>query len=162
MEGWLASELETFTNLEFDESDVFAINTVHIQRSMGLNRTELAILRFACLLNCYKPLDGATDICGSMFTEVDLCDLLSELLLIPFDAVYDALHPSGLLRKSGLVTAGGVPTIGQQLVNWLMIPDPLARQVFRAQDGDDILLDAFYRCGAKVDPDGARFRAHAP
>ena len=100
MEGWLASELDTFTNVEFDETDVFSINTVQIKRSMGLNKTELAILRFACLINCYKPLDGAADICGCTFTEVDLCDLLAELLLMPFDAVYDALHPSGLLRKS--------------------------------------------------------------
>jgi SpoVK/Ycf46/Vps4 family AAA+-type ATPase len=149
MEEWLASELDTFTNLEFDETDVFSVNTMQIKRSMGLNKTELAILRFSCLINCYKPLDGAADICGSMFTEVDLCDLLAELLMMPFDAVYDALHPSGLLRKSGLVSAGVLATIGQQLTHWLAIPDTLARQVFRAQEGEDILLDAFYRQGPR-------------
>ena len=149
MKGWLASQLDTCVNLDFDETDVFAINTGHIKRSMGLNKTELAILRFACLVNCYKPLDGAADICGSIFTEMDLCNLLAELYGMPFDAFYDALHPSGVLRKSGLLRNSGTPIGGQQLVNWLMIPDPLARQVFRAQDGDDILLDAFYRCGPR-------------
>jgi SpoVK/Ycf46/Vps4 family AAA+-type ATPase len=149
MRGWLTAERDACRDLGFDEGDVFAKNTMQISRSMGLNSTELAILRFGCLINCYRPLDAAADICGDMFTEVDLCDLLSELLKRPFQAVYDALHPSGLLRKSGLVRTNGAWMNSRHLSGWLMIPETLARQVFRAQENDDILLDAFYRRGPK-------------
>ena len=149
MRAWLTSERDACNELEFDERDVFAINTTQISRSMGLNSIELAILRLGCLINCFRPLDAAADICGDMFTEVDLCDLLSELLEKPFQAVYDALHPSGLLRKSGLVRPRGVWTNSRSLSGWLMIPETLARQVFRVQENDDILLNAFYRCGPK-------------
>ena len=149
MRAWLTSERDACNELEFDERDVFAINTTQISRSMGLNSIELAILRLGCLINCFRPLDAAADICGDMFTEVDLCDLLSELLEKPFQAVYDALHPSGLLRKSGLVRPRGGWTNSRSLSGWLTIPETLARQVFRVQENDDILLNAFYRCGPK-------------
>ena len=54
--AWLKEEHAKCGKESFDEADVFAINTRRIQKSMGLNKVELAVLRFACLVNCYKPL----------------------------------------------------------------------------------------------------------
>ncbi len=49
------------------------------RKSMGLNKVELAVLRFACLVNCYKPLEAASELGGKCYSEADLCDLLSSL-----------------------------------------------------------------------------------
>jgi len=147
--GWLEAERARCTDGEFDESDVLAINTRNIQRAMGLNETELAILRFACLLNCHTPLDGASDICGSMYTEVGLCDVLAELLGTSFSVVYDAMHPSAVLRKSGLIRPHFHGVSAQRLNAWLPVPDVLLRQVFRDAGDKDILMDTFYQNGPR-------------
>ena len=67
--AWLASELERCGKENFDEGDTFAINTRRIQKSMGLNKVELAVLRFACLVNCYKPLEAASELGGNCLAE---------------------------------------------------------------------------------------------
>lgn len=149
MTQWLAAQLKRCAKSSFNEADVFSINTAQLGRSIGLNETELAILRFACLANCYRPLDQCVEICGNMFSEVDLCDLLSELLCKSFDSVFEAMHPSGLLRKSGLVMASRNSTSVQRITDWLTIPGVLVRQIFRGQEKGDILLDAFYHRGPK-------------
>ena len=59
MREWLAAERDACRDEEIDECDIFAMNTAQVKRLIGLNSTELAILRFACLLNCYRPLDAA-------------------------------------------------------------------------------------------------------
>ena len=82
--AWLESELERCSIEAFDEGDIFAINTRRIQKAMGLNKVELAVLRFACLVNCYKPLEAASELGGNCLAEADLCDLLSSLLEMPF------------------------------------------------------------------------------
>ena len=149
MRAWVSTELERCGNDSFDETDVFVINTQRIRKSMGLNKVELAVLRFACLINCYKPLAMASDLCSDSFTEADVCDLLAELLGMPFSLVYRALQPSGLLRESGIVWPDGGWGGSQYLARWLSIPEMLAREVFRAQDEDDLMLDVFYKAGPK-------------
>ena len=147
--AWLKEEHAKCGKESFDEADVFAINTRRIQKSMGLNKVELAVLRFACLVNCYKPLEAATEFGGNCFAEADLCDLLSELLYVPFSLVYSALQPSGLLRQSGLVQTGDGYNQTQHVTRWLRIPDMVAREIFRAQDEDNLLINAFYQVGPK-------------
>ena len=149
MRSWLKVEQKRCLDRSFDEEDVFAINTRNIKVAMGLNEAELAILRFACLLNSYTPMDGAADICGTQYTEVGLCDLLSELLGKPFGAIYDALHPTGLLRRSGLLRQHFLGSNSQRLNAWLSVPEVMLRQVFRDQGGSNILLEAFYQTGPK-------------
>ena len=146
--SWLESELQRCGNEDFDESDVFAVNTRRLQKSMGLNKAELAVLRFACLLNSYKPLEAATENTNS-FTEADVCDLLADLLRLPFGLVYSALRPSGLLRQSGLIAAAGGWSGTHHLTRWLTVPDMLAREIFREQDKDNLLINAFYTTGPK-------------
>ena len=73
--AWLKEEHAKCGKESFDEADVFAINTRRIQKSMGLNKVELAVLRFACLVNCYKPLEAATEFGGNCFAEADLCGM---------------------------------------------------------------------------------------
>ena len=75
MRAWVTTELERCDKESFDETDVFAINTQRIRKSMGLNKAELAVLRFACLINCYKPLSLAAEMCSDSFTEADVCDV---------------------------------------------------------------------------------------
>ena len=149
MRAWVSAELERCGNDSFDETDVFVINTQRIRKSMGLNKVELAVLQFACLINCYKPLAMAADLCSDSFTEADVCDLLAELLGMPFSLVYRALQPSGLLRESGIVWPDGGWGGSQYLARWLSIPEMLAREVFRAQDEDDLMLNVFYKAGPK-------------
>jgi SpoVK/Ycf46/Vps4 family AAA+-type ATPase len=146
---WLKRELSLLGNPSFDEDDVFAINTRQIKHSLGLSEAELAVLRFSCLLHCYGPLSNAADMCGETYTETDLSELLASLLGCKVEAVYEALHPSGLLRESGLVRPNrGLANI-RRIEAWLRIPEVLPTQVFRHQDGSDILMDAFYRSGPK-------------
>lgn len=147
--AWLASELQRCGNKAFDESDVFAINTRRIQKSMGLNKVELAVLRFACLVNCYKPLEAASELGGNCLAEADLCDLLSSLLDLPFSLIFKALRPTGLLRQSGLVSAGDNWSGTQHVTRWLRIPDMVAREVFRPQNEDNLLLNVFYTTAPK-------------
>ena len=147
--AWLASELERCGNEAFDESDVFAINTRRIQKSMGLNKVELAVLRFACLVNCYKPLEAAAELGGICLAEADLCDLLSSLLDLPFSLIFKALRPTGLLRQSGLVSAGDNWSGTQHVTRWLRTPDMVAREVFRPQNEDNLLLNVFYTTAPK-------------
>ena len=146
--GWLESELARCGKEDFDESDVFAVNTRRLQKSMGLNKAELAVLRFACLLNSYKPLEAAVENTNS-FTEADVCDLLADLLRLPFALVYSALRPSGLLRQSGLISAAGGWSGTHHLTRWITVPDMLAREIFREQDKDNLLINAFYTTGPK-------------
>jgi SpoVK/Ycf46/Vps4 family AAA+-type ATPase len=146
--GWLESELQRCEDDTFDETDVFAVNTRRLQKSMGLNKAELAVLRFACLLNSYKPLEAAAESSDS-FTEADVCDLLADLLRLPFGLVYSALRPSGLLRQSGLIAAVGGWSGTHHLVRWLTVPDMLAREIFREQDKDNLLINVFYTTGPK-------------
>jgi SpoVK/Ycf46/Vps4 family AAA+-type ATPase len=146
--SWLESELQRCEDEVFDESDVFAVNTRRLQKSMGLNKAELAVLRFACLLNSYKPLEAATENINSL-TEADVCDLLADLLRIPFGLIYSALRPSGILRQSGLVLAAGGWSGTDHLTRWLTIPDMLAREIFREQDKDNLLINVFYTTGPK-------------
>ena len=124
---WLRSEVGKLGTPAFDENDVFAINTRQIKRSLGIKETELAILRFACLLHCYGPLSNAAGLCGETYTETDLSELLSELLGCSIESIYDALHPSGLLRDSGLVRTCRTPTNTRRIEAWLRIPDVLRR-----------------------------------
>ncbi len=147
--SWLSKELKRCGDDGFDESDVFAVNTRQIRKSMGLNTVELDILRFACLLNCYKPLGAAAEIGCETYTEADVCDLLSELLRRPFSLVYRALQPSELLRQSGLVRPTDSWIGSQPLDRWLAIPVMIAREIFRAQDKDDLLINVFYKTGRK-------------
>jgi SpoVK/Ycf46/Vps4 family AAA+-type ATPase len=149
IKGWLESELGKLGTPTFDEEDVFAINTRQVKRSLGLKETELAILRFACLLHCYGPLSNAADLCGETYTETDLSELLGELLGCSIESIYDALHPSGLLRDSGLVRPNRTPANARRIEAWLRIPEVLPTQVFRYQEDSDILMDAFYRTGPK-------------
>ena len=146
--SWLESELQRCDESGFDESDVFAVNTRRLQKSMGLNKVELAVLRFACLLNSYKPLEAAVENTNS-FTEADVCDLLADLLRLPFALVYSALRPSGLLRQSGLISAAGGWSGTHHLTRWITVPDMLAREIFREQDKDNLLINAFYTTGPK-------------
>jgi SpoVK/Ycf46/Vps4 family AAA+-type ATPase len=147
--GWLTSELGKLGKPAFDEDDVFAINTRQVKRSLGLKEAELAILRFACLLHCYSPLSNAADLCGETYTETDLSELLAELLGCSTESIYDALHPSGLLRESGLVRPCRAHGNTRRIEAWLRIPEVLPTQVFRYQEHTDILMDAFYRTGPK-------------
>ena len=146
--SWLESELQRCEDEDFDESDVFAVNTRRIQKSMGLTKVELAILRFGCLLNSYKPLEATTEMSGSV-TEADVCDLLAELLRLPFGPIYAALRPSGLLRQSGLVPATGGWSGTHHLSRWLAVPDMLGREIFRQQEKDNLLINVFYTTGPK-------------
>jgi SpoVK/Ycf46/Vps4 family AAA+-type ATPase len=146
--GWLKDELRACGNDAIDESDVFAINTRRIRKSMGLNKVELAILRFACLVNGYKPLEAATEFGGNCLAEADLCDLLSQCLRVRFSRVYRALRPNGMLRQSGLVGCGDW-TGTQHVTRWLRVPGMLAREVFRPQDDDNLLINVFYTTGPK-------------
>jgi SpoVK/Ycf46/Vps4 family AAA+-type ATPase len=146
--GWLERERQRCEEDSFDEADVFAVNTRRIQKSMGLNKVELAVLRFACLLNSYKPLAAATEMSGDM-TEADVCELLAELLRLPFGLIYAALKPSGLLRQSGLVAAPSGWSGSHHLTCWLVVPDMLAREIFREQDKDNLLINVFYTTGPK-------------
>ena len=113
---------------------MFAINTRQVKRSLGLKEAELAILRFACLLHCYGPLSNAADQCGETFTETDLCELLGDLLDCSVESIYKALHPSGLLRESGLVRPNRTHANVRRIEGWLRIPDVLPAQVFRYQE----------------------------
>ena len=38
---------------------------------MGLNKVELAVLRFACLVNCYKPLEAAAELAKLWHVSLD-------------------------------------------------------------------------------------------
>ena len=147
--GWLKSELGKLGNPAFDEDDVFAINTRQVKRSLGLKETELAILRFACLLRCYGPLSNAADFCGETYTETDLSEILGELLGCSVASIYDALHPSGVLRDTGLVRPCRTRGNTSRIEAWLRIPEMLPTQVFRHQEDRDVLMDAFYRKGPK-------------
>ena len=124
--SWLESELQRCEDDDFDEDDVFAINTRRIQKSMGLNKAELAVLRFACLLNSYKPLEAATEH-SDAYNEADVCELLADLLRLPFGPVYSSLKPGGLLRQSGVISAAGGWSGTHHLTRWLSVPDILAR-----------------------------------
>jgi len=146
---WLATELKRCGSPSFDESDIFAVNTKRIGKSMGLNQVELAILRFGCLMNGYKPLEATSELCSGAYTEADVCDLLAELLKKPFSKIYSALRPTGLLRQSGLIASSAGWSGSQHLTRWLAIPDMLAREIFRAQDEDNLLVDVFYKVGPK-------------
>lgn len=146
---WLQSELSKLGTPTFDEDDVFAINTRQVKQSLGIKETELAVLRFACLLHGYGPLSNAADICGETYTETDLSELLGELLGCSAGSIYKALHPNGLLRDSGLVRPSRPHTNTRRIEAWLRIPEVLPTQVFRHQEDSDILMDAFYRTGPK-------------
>jgi SpoVK/Ycf46/Vps4 family AAA+-type ATPase len=147
--AWLESELARCDNETFNESDIFAINTRRIRKSMGLNKVELAVLRFACLMNSYKPLEAASELGMGAYTEADVCDLLAELLNLPFGLIFSSLRPNGLLRQSGLVRASGGWSGTHHLTRWLAIPDMLAREIFRAQDEDNLLLNVYYTTAPK-------------
>ena len=147
--AWLTKELKRCGTGHFDKSDVFAVNTQQIQKAMGLNSVELEVFRFACLLCCYRPLGAAAEVGSEGYTEADVCDLLSELLRKPFDVIYSALRPTGLLRQSGLVQPSGGGIGNQPLDRWLTIPVMLAREIFRAQDEDNLLINVFYKTGPK-------------
>ena len=146
--AWLETELERCGKPRIDEEDVFAVNTRRIQKSMGLNKVELALLRFACLVNCYKPLEAATEFGGNCLGEADLCDLLSACLDLPFALVYRALRPDGMLRRSGLIGCGSWSGT-QHVTRWLQVPGMLTREVFRSQGEDNLLINVFYTTGPK-------------
>ena len=147
--SWLKSELDRCGPDRFDEADVFSVNTREIGKSMGLTAVELEIFRFACLMNCYRPLMAASDIeCGG-YTEADVCDLLAELLRKKFAVMYGALRPAGLLRQSGLIGCKSRWEGSEPLGQWLTIPDMLVREIFREQDEDKPLINAFYQLGPK-------------
>ncbi len=147
--NWLTTELKRCGSPSLDESDIFATNTRRIQKSMGLSQVELAILRFACLINGYKPLEATAELCAGSYTEADVCDLLADLLKKPFSQIYSALRPKGLLRQSGIVGSNAGWSGTQSLSRWLAIPDMLAREIFRAQDDDNLLVNVFYKVGPK-------------
>jgi len=140
--NWLVCELEDCTDVTFDENDVFAINTRLLKELMGLNETELSILRFAILLNCCRPLEMVAEIHGNCLNEIDLSELLHDVLGEPFDAVYQALNPTGRLLKSGLLKSRCVSTASMS--HWLTVPDVLLLQVFRAQESKESLEHLFY------------------
>ena len=56
--SWLERELEDCEDAAIDETDVFAVNTRRLMQLIGLDATELAVLRFAILLNCCRPLEN--------------------------------------------------------------------------------------------------------
>lgn len=145
MRGLITAERSRCADWSIDEKDVLAVNTRNIQRFMGLNEAELAILRFACLLNCHTPLENASELCGNTYTEIGVCDLLAELLGQSFGDVFDAMNPTAVLRHAGLVRTDCYGVIAQRLSAWLPVPTVLIRQVFRAQSQNDVLMDAFYQ-----------------
>jgi len=149
MRAWIADQRKACEDARIDEADVFSRNTAQIRQAAGLSATELAILRCGFLINSFKPLDAASDALGSSVTEIELCEMLSEMLDESFEAVFNALHPRALLRRSGLVNAGGCWSSHRRIGQWLETPSVLAQQIFREQNADNILLDVFYQSGPR-------------
>jgi len=142
--AWLEKEYADCGEANFDESDVFAINTRNIARLIGLNKIELSLLRFTILLNCCKPLESAAETCGDGLSETDVCDLLQPVLGESFEALYQALNPQGRLFQTGLLKAGGRWSNSRSLPGWLRAPEMMLRQVFREQKGNGTLEQMFY------------------
>jgi transitional endoplasmic reticulum ATPase len=149
MHGWIQRQNMQFIDAIMDESDMLARNTRQVQRALGLSKVELDILRFACLLHCCSSVEMASNVGGEGFSEIELCDLLSEGMGHSFNDVFNALHPTALLRESGLVrsTNDGVT---KRMSYWLSVPWLLTRQVIRAQPGDSLLEGVFYQVGPKT------------
>jgi SpoVK/Ycf46/Vps4 family AAA+-type ATPase len=142
--AWLGREYDNCGDTSFDESDVFCINTRNIARLTGLNKVELAVLRFAILLNQCNPLESAADIGSNDLSETDVCDLLQTVLGEPFEGLYQAFDPDGRLQRTGLLKSGSRWSSSRKLAGWLQTPELLLRQVFREQQENGTLGQMFY------------------
>ena len=149
MRDWLERQSCRLNDARFDETDVFGKNTRQIQKALGLSPVELDILRFACLMRACKSLESAAETGGGDFSEVELCDLLSEALGWSFHEIFEALNPGGLLRESGLVRCTDGWCGSSRLGAWLVVPGLLVRQVFRSQENGELLEGVFYNMGPK-------------
>jgi len=149
---WLKGQMAQCNDASFDEMDAFGKNTRHIQKALGLSPVELDILRFACLLHACKSLESAAETGSGVFTEVELCDLLSDALGGSFHEIFEALNPRGLLRDSGLVRSCDGWSGSKRLGAWLTVPGLLVRQVFQLQKEGELLEGVFYNMGPKPTP----------
>ena len=143
MHDWLRRKLIQCDDIGFDESDIFSINTRRIQQLVGFSEVELAIARFAILINSSTVLETASNLCGDELTEIDACDILTRVLGISFEKLYSALNAQGLLRQSGLVKVAASFSSTRRLNGWLQVPELLLQQVFRQQKSSDELNYAY-------------------
>ena len=79
-----------------------AHNVTQIAKLVGLNKIEVNILGFLVLLHNEQLLDEATEYLGYL-SNAKACRIIAGILAIPETKIRDALAPSGLLAKTGLV-----------------------------------------------------------
>lgn len=79
-----------------------ANNVAQIARLVGLNQVEVRILEFLVLLHNEQLLDAAAEYLGYL-SDSKACHIIAVILGIPESRIRDALAPTSLLSKTGLV-----------------------------------------------------------
>ncbi len=79
-----------------------ANNVAQIAKLVGLNQVEVRILEFLVLLHNEQLLDEASEYLGYL-SESKACHVIAVILEMPEQPIRDAMAPSGVLAKTGLV-----------------------------------------------------------
>ncbi len=82
--------------------NTFIKNVDMVSRLVNLSPVDSQILTFALLLHIEPLLDVTADYLGGL-SSTHTINLLSKILCLPEKEVRDALHPQGILARSGMV-----------------------------------------------------------
>ncbi|HRP72767.1 MAG TPA: AAA family ATPase, partial [Luteimonas sp.] len=88
-----------------------ARNVKRVAKLLDLTPADCRILEFVVLLHNEDLLDNVADWLGSLVTS-KVHSALARILCLPVRQVVDALAPRGILARSGLVTIGGLGSMG--------------------------------------------------
>ena len=83
---------------------ILAKNIKRVSKMLCLAQVEEQLLAFAVMLHSSEHLDEACDLLGHSLTAKKAIRVLSRLLELPFQQVGRALHPSGILARSGILS----------------------------------------------------------
>ncbi|MGZ8315611.1 MAG: AAA family ATPase [Telluria sp.] len=87
---------------ELSVSPELSANMVRLSQLAGLSEVDCRILEFAVMIHHDRTLDDCADTLGNM-NSLKVPDTLSQLLGLEVAAVRAALHPQGVLARSGLL-----------------------------------------------------------
>ena len=140
---WFERQLEACGDAPLDETDPFTMNTRRIARDLGLDATELAIMRFALVMGRSVALQRVTETLGDDLTLVEAGDVLAHVLELEPHRVQRALASDAPLRRTGVLPAHCGRKAGD-LDDWTMTGGTLLHHAFEPHpDGFSIQESLF-------------------